>query len=477
AVLGADQIARGSVGLLDDPDHQRRTDLCWHATDGHLLVVGSPGSGATSTVCTLAAHVMDVEHAHVYVLDGRGGHQLDSLATHPRCGAVVRLHERERVMRLLHRLARSGGQSTDASPVVLFIDGLDAVRRALDDVETADEFDMLDDVLANGSARGVTVVATVEHASAVPAAWLVRCPHRWVLHLHEPHDAGLVGVPAARVPGGGTPGRLVDATSGLEAQLVTPAHHAVLGSTDDAEHAAPPITALPALVTAAALPRGSRRDGVAAVPVGLDFVTGDPASLLLPDGEHLVVVGGARTGRTSALARMANGWAEAHPGGWIGAVLPRRSSTVGRTVATATCVDGAAMGRLLDELPVAGPALLLVDDADTVDDLDGRLAAIAAGSRPATSLVIAGRPDALRQLYGHWTGVVRRSRMGVVLTGGSELDGDLLSAVVPRRTPVPARPGLAWLVDNGTVRLVQLAIDGERQPRDTDRLPTNEAAH
>ncbi|MDP2291809.1 MAG: FtsK/SpoIIIE domain-containing protein [Actinomycetota bacterium] len=477
AVLEADQIAGGSVGLLDDPDHQRRTDLCWHATDGHLLVVGSPGSGATSTVCTLAAHVMDVEHAHVYVLDGRGGHQLDSLGTHPRCGAVVRLHERERVMRLLHRLARSGGQSTDASPVVLFIDGLDAVRRALDDVDTADEFDMLDDVLANGSARGVTVVATVEHASAVPAAWMVRCPHRWVLHLHEAHDAGLVGVPAARVPGGGTPGRIVDAATGLEGQLVRPVHPALLASTDDAEHAAPLIAALPPLVTATTLPRGSRRDGSTAVPVGLDFVTGDPASLLLPDGEHLVVVGGARTGRSSALARVANGWAEAHPGGWIGAVLPRRSSTIGRRVRPATCIDGSAVGQLLDELPVAGAALLLIDDADTVDDPDGRLAVIAAGGRPGTSLVIAGRPDALRQLYGHWTGVVRRSRMGVVLTGGSELDGDLLSAVVPRRTPVPARPGLAWLVDNGTVRLVQLAVDDERASRDTDRLPPNEAAH
>ena len=106
---------------------------------------------------------------------------------------------------------------------------------------------------------------------------------------------------------------------------------------------------------------------------------------------------------------------------------------------------------LIGDLPSDGrPVLLLVDDAELVDDASGALAALAAGARPATWLVAAGRPDALRQRYGHWTTSVRRSRMGVLLTGGSELDGDLLGAVVPRRSPLSARPGLAWVVDNGS---------------------------
>ena len=45
------------------------------------------------------------------------------------------------------------------------------------------------------------------------------------------------------------------------------------------------------------------------------------------------------------------------------------------------------------------------------------------------------------------------------MAAGGELDGDLLGAVIPRRPPIPSRPGLAWLVDEGGPSLVQLALD------------------
>ena len=114
---------------------------------------------------------------------------------------------------------------------------------------------------------------------------------------------------------------------------------------------------------------------------------------------------------------------------------------------------------LLEQIHSAGPVLLVIDDAEAVDDPTGRLAALAAGARPGTSIVATGRADALRQMYGHWTAVVRRSRMGLVFTGGSDLDGDLFGVVLPRRTPIPPRPGLAWVVAGGPPRLVQVALD------------------
>ena len=123
--------------------------------------------------------------------------------------------------------------------------------------------------------------------------------------------------------------------------------------------------------------------------------------------------------------------------------------------------------RVLDDLPPDGPLLLVVDDSEMVDDPGGRLAALAAGQRPNTWIVAAGRPDALRQLYGHWTTVVRRSRCGLILTGGSDLDGDLLGVMLPRRTPVPTRPGLAWSVANGRATLTQLAVDSNLSTRPT----------
>ncbi len=452
----------GAVGLLDDPDRQQVLPLHWSPADGHLLIAGSPGAGVTSTLHTLAVQTLtgrDRPEAalDVYVLDGRGDELLAGLAAHPRCGAVVRLHERERLMRLVYRLrqiVRSRLTGDTCTGVVLFIDGLDAVRRTLDDVDTAAEYDALEEVLVDGEAAGITIVASVEHAAAIPAGFLARCAHRWVMHLHDVHDASMLGVAATRVPKAAVPGRLVIAGSGLLAQLVFPGDASPVAVPSDCDAPAPAITIVPSAVDAARLSDGSTRDGLTVLPVGIDFGSGDTRHLQLPDGEHVLVLGGARSGRSTALIRLALAWRAVHPDGWVGAVLPRRASAAGR-VAHAVAADVS----LLDQLPPGRSVLLVIDDAEAVDDPGGKLAALAASGRSGLWIVAGGRPDALRQMYGHWTTVLRRSRTGLVLTGGSDLDGDLLGVVLPRRSPVPSRPGLGWLVAGGPAHLVQVAVD------------------
>jgi S-DNA-T family DNA segregation ATPase FtsK/SpoIIIE len=240
------------------------------------------------------------------------------------------------------------------------------------------------------------------------------------------------------------------AATGLVAQLV---HDTTLPATSVSKRgrAARGIGIVPSVVDASTLPGGTAGDGVTFLPLGFEFATGHPHTIELPDGEHLLVVGGARAGRSSTLVRIADAWREAHMDGCVVAITPRRGSAV-----TAPII--AADTSVLESLPPNGPLLVVVDDAEMVDDPSGRLAALAAGGRPHTCIVAAGRPDALRQLYGHWTTVVRRSRSGVALTGGSDLDGDLLGVTLPRRTPLPARPGLAWSVANGRVTLTQVAF-------------------
>jgi S-DNA-T family DNA segregation ATPase FtsK/SpoIIIE len=105
----------------------------------------------------------------------------------------------------------------------------------------------------------------------------------------------------------------------------------------------------------------------------------------------------------------------------------------------------------------ARPVVVLIDDAELVDDPDHRLAAIAGGSLPGVHLVVAGRIEALRTAYGHWTQVVRRQRRGLVLAPQSDTDGDVLSALLPRRSATPMAPGRGYLVADGTCQLVQLA--------------------
>ena len=111
-----------------------------------------------------------------------------------------------------------------------------------------------------------------------------------------------------------------------------------------------------------------------------------------------------------------------------------------RVVAPRPADPGAGISRrfaLVDALdalePAAGGALLVIDDADRVDDIDGRLGALVARRRPGLLVVAAARPDGVRPLIGHWTGVVRRSRTGMLMAACSDVDGDLLGDLLPRR--------------------------------------------
>ncbi|MEQ1702997.1 MAG: FtsK/SpoIIIE domain-containing protein, partial [Ilumatobacteraceae bacterium] len=83
-VLERHEVEPGAIGRADDPDHQRVRPLCWEPSDGHLLIAASPGSGATSALCTLADATLasrdpSVATTWVYVLDGRGDARLAAL--------------------------------------------------------------------------------------------------------------------------------------------------------------------------------------------------------------------------------------------------------------------------------------------------------------------------------------------------------------------------------------------------------------
>jgi S-DNA-T family DNA segregation ATPase FtsK/SpoIIIE len=96
--------------------------------------------------------------------------------------------------------------------------------------------------------------------------------------------------------------------------------------------------------------------------------------------------------------------------------------------------------------------VVLVDDAEAVEELDGLL------KRPGVHVVAAARADALRSLYGHWTQDVRRSKVGVLLRPDIDLDGDLVGVTLPRRAPVQMVTGRGYLAHNGELEIVQVAL-------------------
>ncbi|MET0911526.1 MAG: hypothetical protein ABWZ99_18820, partial [Ilumatobacteraceae bacterium] len=201
---------------------------------------------------------------------------------------------------------------------------------------------------------------------------------------------------------------------------------------------------LPAEVDGAILPASfvSTDDGrpVRHLVVGLDGERLEPATLCVPDGDHVFIGGVARTGKTTALQRIAAAWASCVP--------------AGTTIRSGAA--GAELRARLDEL-AGREVLVVVDDATRVQDHDGVLAEIIRGERRHVTIAAAAGLDAVRGAYGHWTREVARSRCGLVMTAPGEIDGDLLGVVLPRRAAIAPRPGLAWWIDGRGDRLVQVA--------------------
>jgi DNA segregation ATPase FtsK/SpoIIIE, S-DNA-T family len=453
-------VPPGAVGLIDDPAEQRRLPLGWTPSDGNLVIVGAVGSGTTTIMRSVLLAACAGEPPgvlHVSVIDACGDPRLDELAALDHCAGVVRPHERERLSRLLRGLAaeldaRRASGPAERPVVVLAIDGLPALRTVLDDPLDHADADTLSRLVAEGPGVGIVHVVTAERPGAVPAAVLAACPVRWVLHLDDPSEAGVVGVPGRRAPGP-IPGRLVVAATCCEAQAVD------RGPTRAAIARGPggpaPVGILPSQVDAADLPPGRRSpDGTSELVIGTAFETLAPAILGVPDGEHVLVAGPARAGRSTTLIRLAATWRDANPRGLVRVVAPRPVPWWPPDVVTTLDAALAAVTR-------QQPALLLVDDAERVADPGDRLASLLADRRPGLLVVAAGRPDALRSLFGHWTAVLRRSRIGILAAACADIDGDLVGELLPRRRPLPSRPGLAWLVDGLGRRLVQVGAAGE----------------
>ncbi len=460
--LRAGDVEAGAVGVIDDPDHQRTVALRWERSSGNLLVAGASGSGTSTALAAAAwAAVSAPRPTHLFVIDARSDATdgpLAALASSPWCAAVTAAADRERVWRVLRavddeltRRRSPDAANASAHDVVLVIDGLRSLWQQLDDPSAGDASDVLHRVITTGAAAGVTVAASVEHAGGIPGVVLAAFAHRWVLRLDDPAEASLLGVRPALVPAGRVAGRMVVAATGCEAQLAAtisePIDRAITGGPTR-------IEPLPARLLATDLEPARRLGRQSLLPIGVAVSDATPAALTIADGEHLSIVGPPRSGRTGALRTITAAWRQATPIGRVLTIDPRQGA--------------AAIAVTLDEIErrasAASPALLTIDDADLVDDVDGRLAALIKRAPLGLTVAIAARADALRQAYGHWTALVRRSRLGVVTIGGggtlNELDGDLLGASLPHRLPVPQRPGLGWMITGDAPLLVQIAVCG-----------------
>jgi S-DNA-T family DNA segregation ATPase FtsK/SpoIIIE len=457
----------GTVGIVDEPANQRRSALRWTPPDGNLALVGSLGSGTTTAL--LSAVGAGAGSALIYAISANGDGRLDELAALPNCGGVIGLHDAERRGRLVRLLdgeleQRRASPAADRPPLIFAIDGLAALLGALNSPGEMDEHARLVRVLTDGVAAGIHAIATFERPGGLSASVLAAFAQRWLFHLDDPLDGAVVGVKSALVPAA-VPGRMVIAGSRLEAHVAVlplPAVEAGTGATT-----APEIGTLSSDIDADTLPATTGERGSAQLVVGVDFATLGPAALDVPDGEHVLIAGPARSGRSTALVRTIAAWRQAHPGGTVVTCCPRPGSPLAtwadRVAGAVNAADENAIVGAVGEAVAVGRVVVAVDDAERLADEKGDLLALVSERHPNVTVVAAGRPDSLRTMYGHWTAVVRRSRIGLVLSAGSETDGDLFGEQLPRRIPLRPRVGLTWLFDGAGRRLVQVARDLQRE--------------
>lgn len=459
------------VARADDPRTQRQYPIGWEVSQGNLALVGINGSGTTTTMAAIAlalASVARPEELEIQAFDFGAG-ELVALERLPHTGAVVPSGDRERQMRLMRYVVAELGRRRLAGPgaerrrLLVLVDNVAALRAQFTDVDGSDLFDRFARVVADGAGVGISFVASGDKPSAFGGA--LAMPQQWLFRLTDAYDYVAAGVSRTNLPAR-VPGRAVVAHTGLHIQVGCPAPdiptavNAVLAGHQGARQLADAIGVLPDEVAMSAV-----RDSVDVggdlwnIPIGIAEADLTPAGLQLYEGEHALVVGPARSGKSTVLWTIAEllrgGSAPVHLAGMGGRRSPLRDcSALDRYAAR----PGESTAMLAQLRTVSGPVVLLIDDAESFDDADAAISTLLTAEIPTLHVIAAGHNDQLRKLYGHWTKTVGRSKTGLLLKPNIDMDGDVLGAILPRRSPVSlAVSGRGYLVVNGEARIVQAA--------------------
>ncbi len=469
--------AAPAVGIIDDPDHQRRRPLVWEPARGNLLLVGVSGVDTGAALATIAAAFTGGPQSAVHIYGVHAGPSpLEAIRVLPHCGDVIPLADRERVDRLVRELAAEV-QRRQAMPaaerpgqprVIVLIDGLGLVRTELDDpTVTNNAWVRLQRILADGPNVDVVCALTIDRPALITGPVGALAEQRWVFRLADRIDYSLFGVRGADVAP--MPRlRCLVVSSGLYAQVADPPsvdEMANIGGPSGRVPKDPPrrIRVLPEEVRVDDLDHSATTFGDRPwrVAVGLADATLSTAVASFHSGEHLLVCGPARCGRTTTLAAIAHSTMRTYEGSGHGPVIAYLAASRSRLpTLLAGCAEVVALADIGDVTHLrpgaAGrPMVLLFDDAELLDDPSGAMAALGTGDQPDLLIVAAVRTELLRSNYSHWTRQLRRSRSAILLRP-SDGDAEFTGISIPRRG-VPVTAGRGLLAQDGQLDVIQFA--------------------
>ncbi|KTS12274.1 FtsK/SpoIIIE domain-containing protein [Microbacterium testaceum] len=472
--VGGVQGAEVFFALADEPDSQRQVAAGWNLSRGNLLAVGIPGSGTSTALSSIALALAAESHPDdldILVLDA-GARDLAPLSDLPHTVAYVGAGggAREQQARFLRHLRtdleRRRADEGQRRRAIVLIDGLAALRDEFQDHEGQQLLDGLYRAYADGPELGLHFAVSTTRAKAVPSAIDEVTTQKWMFRLADPYDYTSAGLRPKDAPAS-VPGRCVLAESARQAHVATPADGLagavarVKETYAGAAAKAPVVGRLPEEVGIADL-------GVAAdlrqepwrIPIGVAESDLAPAFLEVYEGEHVLVAGPARSGKSTLLLAIAQSLrttpdaiAPVTVWGVCGRRSPLATADLDRVVVGSDDIPALVASVRLEK----GPVVVLVDDAESFEDSDQSLAGLLTMSQPHVLIIAAGRSADLRAQYSGWTKTLRKSRCGVLLQPDVDYDGDLLGVTLPRRAPVAVTTGRGYACVAGAARFVQAA--------------------
>jgi len=482
------------IGVRDEPDEQRQGVITFRPdVDGNLLVIGTGGSGKSTTLRTVAvAAGLTVRGGpcHVYGLDF-GARGLSMLEVLPHVGSIIDGDDVERTARLLRNLRatiddratrfskvnagslpefRTLAQETDEPRLLLLVDGYGTFRTSFETGPNAWMMDALQGIVADGRAVGVHVVMSADRLAALPGSLASGIQQRLTLRLAGENELLMAGLPLDAFDTGSPPGR--GYLSGQEVQIgvlggareVTKQARAMTKLADSMRRAgaqsATEIARLPEVVDLSNLPVA---DAEGRPVLGVLDETLGPIGF---DADGLILVSGpTRSGRTStvrsvvaSMRRVGLGDRAAVYIGWPRSPLATLDwNRIGLGTSDAASLAGEISREIGEGL---APGVVVIDGvADFVNsEADSSLQELVKACRKGgVALVVEGETS---ELLSSWPllQAIKAARHGIILQP-EQSDGDaLFKTPFPRvrRTDFPVGRGI--YVRQGRSYRVQVAM-------------------
>nr|WP_306422886.1 FtsK/SpoIIIE domain-containing protein [Paenarthrobacter aurescens] len=462
--------AVGPVALLDRPSKQIVEPLLWFpAEDGHLAMIGGPSSGMDT--CFRAASAMLATHGpqpHLYILDAAA--IIGDLGGRGRIGAIAGLHQLTLAARVLKRLAEEmerrrtlSDASRASKPLCLIVTGWCSWATAFRAGPSAWAEAALQDIVRDGRSLGITVLicgerelvssrffAAIQNRVYFPTGSTEESRLHWPRLPEVDSLQGRAVVVGNFVEGQTTVAQFREAPSTspwpfahvMESEppfRLRPLPELLGGQEFRSLLAETPEQRLPPGPEATHLSRQRVNSKVLGIPeenshsslwIGVGGDEAMPMSFPLRSHGVGVILGGHRSGKSSALASLYN----------LNSSIPWVFPPIGASQESfwATVAGDAAAGMLDPN------SILLVDDADSLNAQVHK--ALAAVVRNVRGVVLTATPGPALVQQLPLAREVQASRTGVILAPGTPHDGELLGV---RLDAGRTRPGRGFLV-NGT---------------------------